>query len=110
MGIFPIRLISPNLTEDFATETATSRFPVGHDALTGRNYGDTYSTLDAWQLRSSAVDAVTRLGDPLDAFDSRAATVSIAKDKQELLVSTVRDLLIPIDETLCDENLCDSYL
>src|SRR5690606_38616274 len=39
MGIFPIRLISPNLTHDLATETTATRLTVRHQTLARGDHG-----------------------------------------------------------------------
>src|SRR3970282_927204 len=38
-GIFPIRLISPHLADDLATETTPTRLTVGEEPLTGGDDG-----------------------------------------------------------------------
>ncbi len=49
-GIFPIRLMSPDLAHDLAAETTATCLSVGEKTLAGGHHGDTEAALDTGQL------------------------------------------------------------
>jgi hypothetical protein len=49
-GIFPIRLISPDLAHDLTAETTATGLTVGEKTLAGGHHGDTEATLNAGKL------------------------------------------------------------
>jgi len=78
-GIFPIRLISPNLAHDLTPETATTRLPVGHQALAGGDHGHTKAAADTGKLPGTAVDAVAWTRDPSQPLDGRLTAIAVAE-------------------------------
>ena len=89
-GIFPIRLISPDLAHDLAAETTAASLSVGEQTLAGGDHCDAKAALDAGQLRRAAVDPVTGLGNPLDALDGGLAAVAVAEHQFELAAGHLR--------------------
>src|SRR5690606_13327491 len=98
MGAFPIRLISPDLANDLASETAPARLPVGEQALGGGHDHDTQPSLHTGQFGGAPVDPVAGLGHAAQTLDHRAAPVHVTQVQGQRLAGTRRLHIVPVDE------------
>src|SRR5215217_1120483 len=61
--------------DDFATDTGSARFAIGHDALRSRHDCHAQTVHDGWNLILALVHAQARTGHALEALDDRTASV-----------------------------------
>src|SRR3990172_8525829 len=109
-GIFPIRLISPNLTYDFAAQTTTASLTIGEQALGSGNDDDAQATLDSGQFTGRGIDAVSWFGYPPDALDSREALPTVTEPDLQLPLRPFALHLEAVDIALGGEDARDALL
>src|SRR6202171_3754877 len=86
IGLLPMRdmFFSPSCDDAqyFATDAGGARLAIGHDAVRGRDDGDSQSVHDPRDIVLALVDAQARLRHTLDFFDHRPSRVVLQRDLQ----------------------------
>src|SRR5690606_34849449 len=103
-GIFPTRLMSPDLAHDLAAQPPTTRLPIGQQPLGRRHDRYPEPALDAGQLVGPPVHPVARLRDPADPADGRRPLLAVAKHQNELRRRLSRLDLVAVEEPLCRQQ------
>src|SRR5690606_33195829 len=110
IGFFPTRLISPNLTHDFAPEPAPARFAIRQESLGGGYDHHAQATLDPGDVGGPAIDPVAGLGHPAQALDDGLVTVDVAKLDREGLARPGLGHVVTVDEAFLGEDAGDRLL
>src|SRR3990167_1690781 len=116
-GIFPTRDISVSpqcrglghIAQHFATDTGSTRFAIGHNALGGGDNGHTQTVHDLWDGITAFVHTQARTADALDTLDDRTSGVVLQGDFDFRLAAFGLDLE-SVNVTLVLQDLGDSHL
>src|SRR3989442_5550453 len=105
-GMRPIRLISPHVRQDLATEALALRLTPGHDARGGRNDRDTHAAEYARDLGLARVHPKARLADAANPRHRR----QLANELQPQNDLARARLLETGDKALVAQDACDLEL